>query len=67
MATDFMGRLSQEWLTLQGSYTTTDDIYRESYVQASSIVEISLNKFMELWEQQNQDVEGKTEAKQQSR
>ena len=24
----FMGRISQEWLTLQGSYTTTDDIYR---------------------------------------
>ena len=38
-----MGRLSQEWLTLQGSYTTDDDIllYRETYVWASSIVEIS--------------------------
>jgi len=38
----FMGRLSQEWLTLQGSYTTTDNIYWESYIWASSIVEISL-------------------------
>ena len=45
-----MGRLSQEWLTLQGSYTTDDDIYRKSYVWASSIVEISLKKFMEFWE-----------------
>ena len=62
-----MGRLSQEWLTLQGSYTTTNNIYRESYVWASSIVEISLTKFMELWEQRNQDVHGKTEVQQQSR
>ena len=62
-----MGRISQDWLTLQGSYTTTDDIYREPYVWASSIVEISLQKFMELWEQRNQDVHGKTEAQQQSR
>ena len=46
-----MGRLSQEWFTLQDSYTTDDNIYRESYVWASSIVEISLKKFMELWEQ----------------
>ena len=29
--------------------------------------QISLKKFMELWEQQNQDVHGKTEAQQQSR
>ena len=35
-------RLSQEWLTIQDSYTTNDDIYRESYVWASSIVEISI-------------------------
>ena len=63
----FMGRLSQEWLTLQGSYTTTDDIYRESYIWVSSIVEISLNQFTELWEQRNQDLHGKTEAQQQSR
>ena len=62
-----MGRISQEWLTLQGSYTTIDDIYRESYVWASSIVEISLQQFMELWEKRNQDVHGKTEAQQQSR
>ena len=33
-----MGRLSQEWLTLQGSFTTDDGTYRESYVWASSIV-----------------------------
>ena len=63
----FMGRLSQDWLTLQGSYTTDDDIYRESYVMVSSIVEISLKKFMELWKERNQDVHGKTEAQQQSR
>ena len=30
-------------------------------------VEISLKKFMELWEQRNQDVHGKTEAQQKSR
>lgn len=30
-------------------------------------MEISLKKFMELWEQRNQDVHGKTEAQQQSR
>jgi len=60
--------LSQELLTLQGSYTTDNDIYRESYVLASSIVvEISLKNFMEFWEQRNQDVNGKTEAQQQSR
>ena len=26
----FMGRLSHEWLTLQGCYTTKDNIYQES-------------------------------------
>ena len=62
-----MGRLSQEWLALQGSYNTDDDIYRESYVWASYIVEISIKKFMELWEQWNNDFHGKTEAQQQSR
>jgi len=63
----FMGRLSQEWLTIQGSYTTNDDIYRESYVWTSSIVETSIKKFIELWEQGNKDVHGKTEAQQQSK
>ena len=52
---------------ISSSYTTNDDIYQESYVWASSIVEIYIKKFMELWEQRNQDIHGKTEAQQQSR
>ena len=46
-----MGRLSHDWLTLQGTYTTKYGTYHDSYVWAASIVEISLKKFMELWEQ----------------
>ena len=62
-----MSQLSQEWLILQSSYTTTDGSYRDAYVWAASIVEISICKFIELWEQRYTEVHGKTEDQKQSR
>jgi len=58
---------SQQWTTFQGCYATEDDIYRKYHVWESSVAEISLNFFMELWEKENQHVNRKTEAEQQSR
>ena len=61
----FMGRLSQEWLTIQAIPQTMTSIKNHTF--GHHLLEISIKKFMELWEQQNTDVHGKTEVQEQSR
>ena len=63
----FMGRISQEWLEIQGSKMTTNGTRREAYIWGASVVEVSITSFIELWEQRNEEVHGKTEAQKQNR
>jgi hypothetical protein len=61
----FAGRISQEWLILQGNSTTTTKIRkRHNSVWGASIVEILLSQFIKLWELRNEEVHGKTEEQQ---
>ena len=46
----FMGRISQEWLKIQGSNMTTNGTRREAYIWGASVVEVSITSFIELWE-----------------
>ena len=55
-----MGKLSQEWEILQGSTKTEQGKTRPAYLWGASIIEISLNHMILLWEQRNQDVHGST-------
>ena len=47
----FMGRISQEWLKIQGSNMTTNGTRRKAYIWGASVVEVSITSFIELWEQ----------------
>ena len=38
----FMGRISREWLDLQGSQTTESGTRREAYIWGASVVEFLL-------------------------
>ena len=62
-----MGRISQEWLELQGSTIAENGMRREAYIWGASVVEVSIKSFIELWEQRNEEVHGKTEAQRQNR
>ena len=63
----FMGRISQEWEKLQGSGPTINGKNREAYIWGASLVEVSIKSFMELWEQRNEEVHGKTEQQKQKK
>jgi len=63
----FAGKLSQQWLRLQGDVHLEDGKIRTDYLWGASIVEVILTKFMELWELRNEEVHGKTEEVQEQR
>jgi len=58
-----MERISQEWLKIQDSYMTTNRIRREAFIWRLSLVEASIERFIELWEQRNKEVHGKLKHK----
>ena len=63
----FMGRISQDWLKIQESNMTTNGTRWEAHIWGASVVEVSITSFIELWEQRNEEVHGKTEAQKQNR
>ena len=60
----FMGKLSQEWETLQGPTCTSAGTIRPTYLWSTSIIEILLNLTIELWTDRNAEVHGRTYAEQ---
>ena len=42
---------------------TANGTRRETYILGASVVEVSIKSFIELWEQRNEEVHGKTEEK----
>jgi hypothetical protein len=61
----FAGNIIQEWLKLQANSTNkTVGKKRDCYVWGASIVKITLNYFIKLWEQRNEEVHGKTTEQQ---
>ena len=63
----FMGKLSQEWEKLQGPTKTAQGKTRPAYLWGASLVEISLNYMILLWEQRNRDVHGSTKEEENHR
>jgi hypothetical protein len=57
----FSGKLSQNWLRLQGDVTLKDGKVRDDYIWGASIVEILLSKIIDLWKLRNDKVHGITE------
>ena len=53
-----MGKLSQEWEILQGPTQTEQGKTRKAHLWGASIVELSINHMILLWEQRNRDVHG---------
>ena len=51
---------------LHDNYMTTNGTRREAYIWGASVVEVSTKSFIELWEQRNEEVHGKTEAQKQN-
>ena len=62
----FMGRLSQEWEKLQGNTHLRTGRDRTAFLWGASVIEVTLQYSIELWEQRNSDVHGHT-AKDQHR
>jgi hypothetical protein len=63
----FSGKLSQQWLRLQGDVHLEDGNIRTDYLWGASIVVVILLKFMEVWELRNCEVHVKTEEVQEHR
>ena len=55
-----MGHISQEWEKLQGATETTTGRTRAAFLWGANVNEISLQYSIELWEQRNSDVHGRT-------
>ena len=51
----------------QGSYMATNGTRREAYIWGASVVEVSIKSFIELREQRNEEVNGRTEAQKQNK
>ena len=60
----FMGRLSQEWEKLQGTTTLHTGKTRTAFLWGASVLEVTLQYSIELWEQRNSDVHGHTSTEQ---
>ena len=60
----FMGRLSQEWEQLQGNTKLKTGKTRTAFLWGASVVEVTLQYTIELWEQRNSDVHGHTATEQ---
>ena len=60
----FMGKMSQEWETLQGHTLTPHGSTRPAFLWSTSIIETLLTLTIDLWETRNAEVHGKTAAEQ---
>ena len=63
----FSGKLSQQWLQLQGDVQLQDGKVRNDYIWGASIVEVLLGKLIELWRIRNDELHGITEEIQEKR
>ena len=51
----FQGKMSMEWLKLQGSLTLPSGRVVEAHIWAANIVELTLRSVSEVWIEQNED------------
>ena len=63
----FQGHLAAAWSAIQIPAGTTADLAKARYMWTTSIVEVSLQWMIDLWETRNKDVHGHTESEQNSR
>lgn len=57
----FSGKLSQQWLLLQGDIELDNGKFRREYLWGALIPETFLQQFIALWELRNEELHGKTE------
>ena len=59
-----MGHMSQEWELLQGYTKLDSEKTRQPFLWVSNVTELLLTYTIELWEEWNQDVHGRTTLEQ---
>ena len=57
----FQGKISVEWLILQGPHKLSNGNVLEAHIWGANIVELTLRSVSELWKERNEEVHGKTD------